>query len=193
MKSGYGARFGQALKFAYELHAGQQRKGSGVPYIGHLLGTAAILIDDGGSEDEAVAALLHDAAEDQGGKPTLEGIGEKFGPDVRRIVAACSDTLERPKPPWRERKERYIASIPRKRPDELRVSRADKIYNARAILRDLRTIGDQLWERFEEDREEQLWHYRALADAFLAALPGPLTEEFVRTVDAIEQHAKSAG
>ena len=106
-----GERFSGALKYAVELHASQRRKGSDTPYIGHLLGVCGLVIEDGGSEDEAIAALLHDAAEDQGGEATLEEIEELFGPEVRRIVASCSDTFEMPKPPWRERKEDYVAAI----------------------------------------------------------------------------------
>jgi (p)ppGpp synthase/HD superfamily hydrolase len=189
MQNGYSPRFGDALMFADQIHRDQTRKGSGVPYIGHLLGTAALVIDDGGSEDEAIAALLHDAAEDQGGEGMLDRIEQRFGGDVRRIVAASSDTLEMPKPPWRERKERYIASIAHKRPDELRVSLADKVYNVRAILHDYNTVGEQLWERFTASRDEVLWYYRSLTDAFQKAYPGPLADELERTVDQLEASA----
>ncbi len=184
-----GAQFKEALGFAVETHATQRRKGSETPYVAHLLAVTSLVIEDGGSEDEAVAALLHDAAEDQGGEEMLATIGERFGPDVQRIVAACSDTFETPKPPWRERKEAYVAAIPGKAADEQRVSLADKVANSRAILFDLRTVGDELWARFNAGRDGQLWYYRALADAFLANRPGPLADELDRTVPSIEAEA----
>jgi (p)ppGpp synthase/HD superfamily hydrolase len=149
----------------------------------------SLVIEDGGSEHEAIAGLLHDAAEDQGGEEMLATIGERFGPDVQRIVAACSDTFETPKPPWRERKEAYVAAIPGKAADEQRVSLADKVANARAILFDFRIVGDELWGRFNAGREGQLCYYRALADAFLANRPGPLADELDRTVSSIEAEA----
>jgi (p)ppGpp synthase/HD superfamily hydrolase len=117
----------------------------------------------------------------------LARIGDEFGPNVRRIVEACSDTLQTPKPPWRQRKEHYIASIPAKSPDELRVSLADKVYNARAILHDLNAVGERLWGRFSADRVEVLGYYRSLADAFARSLPGPLADELELTVDALER------
>ncbi len=184
-----GAKFKEALGFAVETHATQRRKGSGTPYVAHLLAVTSLVIEDGGSEDEAVAALLHDAAEDQGGEEMLATIGERFGPHVERIVAACSDTFVTPKPPWRQRKETYVAAIPEKAADEQRVSLADKVANSRAILFDLRTVGAELWTRFNAGRDDQLWYYRALADAFLANRPGPLADELDRTVSSIEAEA----
>ena len=181
-----GAKFSAALGFAVETHATQRRKGSETPYVAHLLAVASLVIEDGGSEDEAIAALLHDAAEDQGGEEMLATIGERFGPDVERIVAACSDTFETPKPPWPQRKESYIAAIPGKAADEQRVSLADKVANSRAILFDLRTVGDELWARFNVGRDGQLWYYRALADAFQVNRPGSLANELDRTVASIE-------
>ncbi|MEJ7570330.1 MAG: HD domain-containing protein [Gaiellaceae bacterium] len=184
-----GERFARALGFAVDVHASQPRKGSNVPYIGHLLGVCSIVIDDGGSEDEAIAALLHDAAEDAGGEATLEEIGAEFGPDVRRIVAACSDTFEEPKPPWRARKQKYIEGIPHKQPDELRVSLADKVHNATAILHDHRELGDELWARFKEGRDDQLWYYRELADAFQQKSQGRLADRLSETVRMLEAEA----
>ena len=184
-----GTRFADALTFAHEAHLEQRRKGSSAPYIAHLLGTASLVIEDGGSEDEAIAALLHDAAEDQGGEAMLDRIEAKFGPDVSRIVAACSDTFEIPKPAWRARKESYVASLASKRPDELRVSSADKVCNARAIVFDRRVVGDAIWDRFSASREESLWYYRALADSFASLRPGPLSDELSRLVDELERGA----
>ena len=181
-----GERFAEALAYAVDKHSDQRRKGLDTPYVAHLLGVCGLVIEDGGSEDEAIAALLHDTAEDQGGETTLAEIEEKFGPDVRRIVAACSDTFTMPKPPWRKRKEDYISAIPSKRDDELRVSLADKVHNARSILFDFRSERDQLWERFRGDQSQVLWYYRALADAFRDRIPGPLVDELQRVVGELE-------
>ncbi len=138
-------RFEEALSFAARLHEQQKRKGTDIPYVSHLLAVAAIVLEDGGDEDEAVAALLHDAVEDQGGKATLQVIRKRFGDRVAGIVAGYTDSDETPKPPWRERKEKYIAHLRHAPHEVLRVSVADKLHNARAILRDLRKHGERLW------------------------------------------------
>jgi (p)ppGpp synthase/HD superfamily hydrolase len=181
-----GIRLDEAFALAHRLHAGQRRKGTDIPYLGHLMGVAALVIDDGGDEDEAIAALLHDAVEDQGGAPTLALIGERFGPRVAAIVAACSDTDETPKPPWRARKAASLAHL--REPDlpdgALRVSLADKLHNARAILSDLRA-GHDVFARFNAPREEQAWYYDALAATFAELAPGPMADELRRVVDAI--------
>lgn len=181
-----GERFLAGLELAFELHRGQARKTAddepaGVSYLGHLLGVAAIVIDAGGSEDQAVAALLHDAAEDQGGTHVLGQIESRFGDSVGRIVAECSDTFEQPKPPWRERKERYLAQLEDASAETLLVSLADKLYNARAIVIDLRSSGSDLWRRFNADADP-LWYYGALAETFERLRPGPLAEELSREV-----------
>jgi (p)ppGpp synthase/HD superfamily hydrolase len=181
-----GQRFSEALAFAVEAHRTQRRKGSETPYIAHLMSVSALVIEDGGSEDEAIAALLHDAAEDQGGEQMLEEIAQRFGSEVRRIVAACSDTFEMPKPEWRRRKEDYIAAVAGKQRDEVRVSLADKLHNARSILLDLRALGDHLWPRFSADRESVIWNYRALATEFTKLKAGPMADELERVVADIE-------
>ena len=186
-----GERFRSALVLAFELHRGQVRKGSKrIPYVGHLLGVAAIVIEDGGDEDEAIAALLHDAPEDQGGEPTLARIRSEYGERVGAIVGACTDTLENPKPPWRERKGRYLAHLEEAPEEVLRVSLADKVHNARAILADYREVGEELWSRFRGTREESLWYYRALAEIFSRRRPGRLADELRHTVDEIEALAR---
>jgi (p)ppGpp synthase/HD superfamily hydrolase len=180
-------RFVRAVALARELHRDQVRKGSdGIPYIAHLLGVASIVIEDGGDEDEAIAALLHDAPEDQGGAPTLERIRSEFGRRVAAIVEACTDTLESPKPLWRERKERYLEHLEEVPEDVLRVPLADKVHNARAILADYREVGEELWSRFRGGREESLWYYRELAEVFCRRRPGPLADELRRTVEQVE-------
>ncbi|MCC6736907.1 MAG: HD domain-containing protein [Bauldia sp.] len=182
-------RFDYALGHAAALHREQVRKGSGIPYVSHLLGVTALVIEFGGSEDQAIAALLHDAAEDQGGEPTLRDIERRFGSAVAAIVADCTDSWTEPKPPWRARKEAYVASLARKPAASLLVSVSDKIHNARAILADRAVVGDAVWDRFSEKRGEVLWYYRALANAFLAALPGPAANELARLVTAMEAGA----
>ena len=185
-----GARFASALAFAVKTHGDHHRKGSGTPYIAHLMSVCALVIEDGGSEDEAIAALLHDAPEDRGGEPKLNEIGERFGDDVRRIVAACSDTFELPKPEWRLRKQDYIAAVAGKQRDEVRVSLADKLHNARAILIDLRCVGDELWSRFSADRDSVVWYYDALATEFTKLDAGPMADELERVVADIKEFIK---
>ncbi|MCE7888671.1 MAG: HD domain-containing protein [Sorangiineae bacterium PRO1] len=188
-------RFDEALTYAREHHRDDWRKGTDIPYISHLLGVCSLVLDMEGSENEAIAALLHDVIEDGGGPEAEAVIRERFGDDVARIVRACSDTDEDPKPPWRARKEAYIDAIAHKAPDELRVSLADKIHNARAILLDVRAEGDELWKRFSAGRDEQLWYYGALAAAFAARRAdlgepaGPAVDELQRVVAEIRQVA----
>jgi (p)ppGpp synthase/HD superfamily hydrolase len=157
--------FGNALAFAAKLHGKQTRKGSDTPYISHLLAVTAIALDHGATEDEAIAAVLHDAVEDQGGQATLEEIRRRFGDQVASIVAACSDTDESPKPPWRERKAAYVARL-RTEPYSVRlVVAADKLHNVRDVLRSYRIHGDDLWSHFKGGRDGTIWYYGAVVDA----------------------------
>jgi (p)ppGpp synthase/HD superfamily hydrolase len=161
------SRFHEALTLAAELHAGQKRKQTEIPYVSHLLAVAAIALEHGADEDEAIAALLHDAVEDQGGEVTLEAIRQRLGETVADIVLGCSDTTVTPKPPWLERKQRYIEHVREASPSVRVVSAADKLHNLRAIIADYRTHGDQLWGRFNaDDREQIVWYYRSLTEAF---------------------------
>ena len=161
-------RFREALAYAFDLHRKQPRKGTQIPYVAHLLAVAALALEHSATEDEAIAALLPDAVEDQGGPPTAAAIRQRFGDAVADIVEACSDTEETPKPPWRSRKERYIAHVAGASPSVRLVSACDKLHNARAILGDLRALGEPLWGRFnaEAGRSGVLWYYCALVDAF---------------------------
>lgn len=161
-----GERFAQALSLANELHANQVRKGSPTPYIAHLLGVTALVLEHGGDEDMAIAALLHDAVEDQGGMQTLDLIRQKFGNRVAQIVLACSDAFELPKPPWQQRKDAYLAHLPDISRDARLVSLADKLHNARSILISLYQQGPQVWQRFNGGREGTLWYYQALLQVF---------------------------
>ena len=180
-------RFQEALRYATKLHADQLRKGTSVPYVAHLLSVAGIVLDYGGREDEAIAALLHDSIEDQGGAETGEEIRARFGDAVFEIVTGCSDTIGRPKPPWRERKEAYLAHIVHASPSVLLVSAADKLHNARSILMDYRTEGEALWTRFKGDRVGTLWYYRALVSAYRLAGSTPLVDELDRVVTELEK------
>ena len=177
-----GDRFVNAIRLAVDLHARQSRKGATIPYVGHLLGVCGLVIDAGGSEDEAIAAVLHDAVEDQGGQATLAIIRAQFGSEVADIVEACSDTDVDPKPPWRERKEQYIAHLKTAPPQVLRVSLADKLNNLRTIVRDYGEIGPALWKRFHPDAD-QGWYYDELLKVFEDRLPGPMTKELRHTFD----------
>ncbi len=160
-------RFADAMVYAERLHHTQVRKGGNIPYVGHLISVAGLVINDGGTEDQAIAALLHDAVEDQGGPPTLEEIRVKFGEDVARIVRECSDTDEEPKPPWLERKQSYIDHLAGVGMDTLLVSVADKLDNARSMLRDYHEHGPKLWERFNrKNPQDHLWYYGGLLEAY---------------------------
>ncbi len=185
--------FEEALVYAARLHAGQRRKGSDTPYISHLLAVTAIALDHGASENEAIAALLHDAVEDQGGQETLEEIRRRFGDQVARIVAACSDTDASPKPPWRERKEAFVRRL-RTEPYSVRlVVAADKLHNVRDVLSSYRVQGEDLWSHFNGRRDGTLWYYRAVVDALVgAAKPGEnrlqaIIDEIDRTLAALQQ------
>ena len=162
--------FEKALVYAYRVHADQKRKGSGIPYITHLLAVTALVLEAGGNETEAIGALLHDAVEDQGGRERLVEIKEKFGPEVAAIVEGCSDALEKPKPEWWERKRRYLAHLPEASPSVLLVSVADKLHNARCIVADYREIGEGLWRRFNTGKEGTLWYYQELTLSIVSRL-----------------------
>jgi len=178
-------RFETALVYANQVHQGQQRKGTGIPYMAHILGVAAIAMEYGADEDEAVGALLHDAAEDGGGEARLAEIRARFGDAVGDIVLGCSDSLvEHPedKLPWRARKESYIAHLEGAGKPVCLVSAADKLHNVRSIVRDLRMHGDEVWERFQGKREGTLWYYEAVAAALSQRYRSPLTRDLQREV-----------
>ncbi len=182
----YGERFEEALLYAARLHRDQTRKGTEVPYVTHLLAVAAIVGENGGTEDEVVAALLHDAPEDRGGKDRLEDIRARFGDEVAEIVDGCTDTYEDPKPEWRPRKKTYVTHVAKASPSVRLVSAADKLHNARSILADLRAVGDELWARFTGGKEGTLWYYRALVEAYVEGGSNPVIEELDRVVREIE-------
>lgn len=185
-------RMYEALELAFKLHGHDTRKSSPVPYIAHLLHVCALVLQDGGNEDEAVAALLHDALEDKPEKINEKKIRRRFGEKVLQIVNICTDTPEGfkggPKPPWRERKDAYLQRVGKEPPTLLRVTIADKIDNARAILADHRRFGDELWKRFNAGKEEVQWYYDASVKAYRkAGVTGPLLKELKQLVGKINR------
>ena len=183
-------RLDDAFALARHLHSGDVRKGTRVPYLAHLLGVCALVLVDGGDEDEAIAALLHDALEDHPEAISRREIGERFGARVLAIVEGCTDTppdyAGGRKPPWLARKQAYLDRVRASPAATLRVSLADKLDNARAILADHGVVGPAVWERFSAGAEEQLWYYRGLVDAYRAAgVSGPMLDELARVVDAL--------
>lgn len=180
-----GSRFEEALIFATRMHADQTRKQSDVPYIAHLLGVASLVLEDGGDEDEAIAALLHDAVEDQGGVRILEEIRTRFGDKVARIVEFCTDAYTQPKAAWRNRKETYLASIEFGDTSAWRVALADKVYNAKTTLRDVLKDGDRAWTKFNGGKEGTLWYYQELLKKFSKVYRGELFEEYKEVVERL--------
>jgi (p)ppGpp synthase/HD superfamily hydrolase len=174
-------RFRGALTLAFDLHRSQERKGSGIPYVAHVLGVASLVMEHGGDEDAAIAALLHDAVEDQGGLTILATIEAEFGKKVAEIVLACSDSTTSAKPPWRERKEAYIAHLQHAPAEAQLVSACDKLYNLRSIVADYARVGEALWARFTGGREGVLWYYGALADRAFT-IQGPALDQLRATV-----------
>jgi (p)ppGpp synthase/HD superfamily hydrolase len=177
-----GDRLVRAMDYAVELHAEQARKATRTPYVAHLLAVCSLVLEDGGTEDEAIAALLHDGPEDQGGQWVLDEIERRFGPTIATHVLALSDTLEDPKPPWRPRKEAYLARQ-RGEPDSvLRISLADKLHNLRSIATD----GDEVWARFNADKASEAWYFRSLLAIFEERLPSSRNlPEFRRLVGEV--------
>jgi GTP pyrophosphokinase len=184
-----GQDFRDALAFAAEAHDGQGRKGTDIPYVAHLLAVTAIVLEHGGDEEQAIAALLHDAIEDQGGDRMRRTIRERFGERVTTMVD-CTDAEIIPKPPWKERKLAYLAHVPGADPDSLLISMADKLHNATAIARDVRCCGAKVFERFQGKRDGTLWYYRSLLEAFAARAPegdaAKLLAELRHAVDDLE-------
>lgn len=179
-------RFEEALVFAARLHRDQHRKGTSIPYVTHLMSVSALVGEYGGDEEQMIAGLLHDAAEDQGGRKTLEEIRRRFGERVAAIVDACTDTYEDPKPPWKARKVEYLEHLKEASPDARLVSAADKVHNLRTIVMDLKRGGDAVWGRFKAPKAEVLWYYRELAREFRARGPAELAAELEGLLREIE-------
>ena len=180
-------RLDEAFRYAHRVHAAQTRKGTASPYLSHLMGVSSIVLDDGGSEDEAIAALLHDAAEDHGGRECLADIRQRFGNGVAQIVEDCTDSWDEPKPPWAERKRAYVEHARTLAAPSLRVSAADKVHNAYAILRDLRNVGEAVWDRFTATADDVVAYYEGLVRAYREAGGGRLVDELDRIVRGIRR------
>jgi GTP pyrophosphokinase len=181
-----GPRFLRAFAFAAKKHAGQTRKASTIPYIAHLIGVASTVLEFGGDEDLAIAALLHDVVEDCGGAQMLKEVKRRFGNRVAKVVDGCTDSDTTPKPPWRERKENYIRHLKDADADTRLVSAADKLNNVCSIIADYREVEETIWSRFNGGREGTLWYYRALLDEFQKK-PNRLIREFALAVRELEQ------
>jgi GTP pyrophosphokinase len=179
-------QFEKALTYATRIHGGRLRKKTRIPYIAHILGVAAIAMEYGANETEAIGALLHDAVEDCGGAKRLRDIERRFGKEVARIVEGCTDTDQSPKPPWLERKKAYLAHVRRASIPTKLVSASDKLHNVRAILMDYRKEGERLWSRFNAGKRGALWYYRALVNAFHGNRIQPLVRELDRTLTELE-------
>ncbi len=178
-------RFNDALLYALNLHANQLRKGTSTPYAVHLLVVSALVLEYGGDEDQAIAALLHDAVEDQGGRQRLIEIENRFGNRVSEIVKACTDSWETPKPPWRARKEAYLEHL-QGIPDEAKlVSCADKIHNGRAIVRDAHSAGDNVWNRFKGGEDGTVWYYRSILNILQESYEHPIVNELAEVVNQL--------
>lgn len=181
-----GPRFEKALQLALQLHGTQVRKNLDVPYIAHLLTVTALVLQDGGNEDEAIAALLHDAAEDQGGEETLKLIREIFGETVSGIVEVCSDTFDFPKPPWRSRKEAHLKAIKNAPRSVHRVILADKLHNARSLLHDLKVLGNEVWDMFNGGKEGSIWYFQSMHQLLAEAHPGYMADQLGQAIIEIK-------
>lgn len=191
-----GPRFRRAFLFAAEKHAKQARKASTIPYVAHLMGVASLVLEAGGDEDLAIAAFLHDVVEDCGGAPMLKEVRRRFGSRVAKVVDGCTDSDTEPKPPWRERKEKYIARLRKENADTRLVSAADKLNNIRSILSDYRAIGESIWSRFNGGRDGTLWYYRTLRDEFLRHKVNRITRDLdlaVKELESLTAHVGGPG
>ena len=185
-----GDRLQQAFRYAAEKHAGQTRKQTAVPYLSHLMAVASLVLEAGGDEDLAMAALLHDVVEDCGGMPRLGEILKQFGPRVAKIVEGCSDSFGEPKPAWIERKKDYLLAVKYADADTRLVSASDKLHNVRTILADYRLDGEKIWSRFTGKKEGTLWYYRALSDEYGRRGPNRITRELEIAVTQLESAIK---
>jgi (p)ppGpp synthase/HD superfamily hydrolase len=182
-----GIRLQRAFQYAAEKHAGQTRKQTAVPYLSHLMAVASLVLEAGGDEDMAIAALLHDVVEDCGGMPRLREVRKRFGMRVAKIVEGCTDSFGEPKPEWLERKKNYLREVKRADAETRLVSAADKLHNVRTILADYRQDGEAIWARFSGKKEGTLWYYRALSDEYQRRNPNRITRELEIAVAELER------
>ena len=189
----YSPRIIDAFAYALELHDGQARKLSAVPYITHLMAVAAIVGEHGGDEDQLIAGLLHDAAEDQGGLETLAAIRERFGDTVAGYVEGCTDSYTIPKPPWRARKEAFLERLEDAPPEVKLIVAADKLHNARATITALREKGNAIWGEFRGGRDDTLWYYAELVRVLAKGWSHPALRDLADAVDALHRRAQALG
>jgi len=182
-----GPRLQRAFRYAAEKHAGQTRKQTGVPYLSHLMAVASLVLEAGGDEDMAIAALLHDVVEDCGGMPRLREVRKQFGMRVAKIVEGCTDSFGDPKPEWLKRKKNYLREVKHADAETRLVSASDKLHNVRTILADYRQVGESIWTRFSGKKEGTLWYYRALSDEYQRRNPNRITRELEIAVAELER------
>jgi len=187
----YTERLDRAIALAADAFREKTRKGTGIPYVTHLLQVMVTVAEHGGDEDQLIAAVLHDYLEDIRGASADE-LRREFGDFVADAVVALSDATEHPKPPWDERKRRYIALVADEPPEVKLISAADKLHNARCIRRDLRTAGETVWDRFTATREQTLWYYREMVTALGHGWTHPLLDELREEVEALHHDAGAA-
>jgi len=180
-------QFQKAFDYAFKLHRNQIRKGSNIPYISHLLAVTALVMEDGGDEEEAIAALLHDAVEDQGGLETLNQIKVHFGERVASIVEECSDSFTTPKPPWRDRKSKYLENLSSASPSVLKVSLADKLHNIRSLILAYQKEGQAIWSNFRGGKEGTMWYYHQLSNIFHRHGENVMLAEFDHALGQLDQ------
>lgn len=179
--------FAEALQYAWQLHRRQKRKMADTPFFAHLMSVGGLVLDYGGGQAEAIAALLHDAVEDQGGLETLEEIRRRFGDRVAAIVEGCTDSFQQPKPPWRERKERFLARLAEASDSVRLVCAADKIHNLRSLVRAYQKHGEAIWSAFRGGREGTLWYYRAVLEVLQKGRPLSIVQEFAEAAAQLER------
>jgi len=184
----YSTRLDDALALAADAFRGERRKATSIPYLCHLLQVMVWVGEYGGDEDQMIAAVLHDYLEDVDGS-SAEELSERFGPRVASFVEDLSDTVVRPKPPWKERKVSYIAALAKKPADLKLISACDKLHNAESILRDYRSQGEVLWDRFTAPKAGTIWYYRAVTEALGEGWAHPVLDRLRATVDDIEREA----
>ena len=182
------SRFSSALALALDLHGTQLRKGTGVPYMTHLMAVCALVGEYGGDEDLMIAALLHDTLEDCSDRISLPQIVERFGWRVGSVVDGCSDCVKTPKPPWQQRKQAYLDRLAGEKADVKLVASCDKLHNCTALLRDSRLLGDSHWARFNASKEQQAWYLRSCVDALRQGWWNPILAPLEEVVSAFERH-----
>ena len=184
-----GPLFDAAFLYAADKHREQPKKGTGVPYIAHLMGVCSLVLEAGGDEELAIAALLHDVVEDCGGRPTLREVTLRFGQRVAHVVDGCTDSYVQPKPAWKRRKLRYLRHLRTADADTRLVSTADKLYNARSIVTDYKDCGESVWDRFQGGRDGTLWYYGALAEELSRAKSNRLVPQLLQVVSELNRQA----